>query len=83
MKPGIASIVALNSNTIRINVTQGTNPLQSIDVKVDGVAAGSGAVAGSFYDVTYELKNTPSAVTVTLQDNALYTVAGSENVKKP
>lgn len=61
--------------TISGSVTQGTHPLQTVNVTVNGTSAGSVAVSGSG---SYQLNYTPTSsgsqtVTVTVTDNALYT----------
>lgn len=78
VKPSIAniSVTKLSGNNYRftVSVVGGTNPLQSLDVKLNGAVISSTAITGSGdYSNTYSVTE-PGAqtVTATVIDNGLY-----------
>lgn len=77
VKPSIGAITVTGKKTINIPVVQGTHPLQSIDVKVDGVAVSSAGVTGTgTFQASYDFNNN-ATVTVTLTDSGLYGVTAT------
>lgn len=81
-KPSIGTITVTGKKTINIPVIQGTHPLQSIEVKVDGTVVSSAGVTGTgTYQATYDFSN-DATVTVTLTDSGLYGVSATYLYKK-
>jgi len=80
--PSIGTITVTGKKTINIPVVQGTHPLQSIEVKVDGVVVASAGVTGTgTFPANYDFSN-DATVTVTLTDSGLYGVTATYLYKK-
>lgn len=72
-KPGIASISASNTG-LQVTVSQGTFPLQSLEVKVDGQSVSNVSVtAGGTFTIPYTFQPGKKAtITATVLDTGMY-----------
>lgn len=74
VKPFVTSVTPISGGKLTVNITQGTHPLKSFSVTIDGQSAGEQAVTSSgSYSVPTTLNSGSHTVVVTVNDNALYT----------
>jgi membrane peptidoglycan carboxypeptidase len=70
--------ITIEGNTIRVNVSKGTHPLESLDIRVGSENVATLNVSGSgTYTTSYNFKN-DATVTATVQDVGYYSGSGSE-----
>jgi penicillin-binding protein 1A len=84
VKPSVGTI-SVTGNKIDVSVTQGTNTLQQVEIKVgDTVIATLPASNSGTYSTTYSFKDsTAQTITVTLTDSAYYTGTGTKSYTPP
>lgn len=82
-KPRITGICVDGSNNIKVMVSRGTHPLQTLDISVDGTNVSSQNVSGSStYTANYNFPSNKASVSATLTDTAYYSDSKSKEYKQ-